>query len=116
MLPEVPIEGDCLSDAKALCNHEAQSIAERVGLILVVTEESDGAYLVIVGHAYDLAQTALDMLQEAKSGLSSFTGAVRKQRVRLETTAFVVTRCQPSRSACVNNSQARTWRASSETR
>jgi hypothetical protein len=79
----MPVEGDCLSDAEALRNHEAQRIAERVRLVLVVAEERDGAQLVVVDHVYDLAQAALDMLQEAKSGLSSFAGTVREQRLRL---------------------------------
>jgi len=42
-----------------------------------------GARLVILGHVYDLAQPALDMLEEAKSGLSSLPSAVDEQRVRL---------------------------------
>jgi hypothetical protein len=45
-------------------------------LVLVVSEERDGAHFVIVDHVYDLAQAALDMLQNAKSSLSSFPGTV----------------------------------------
>ena len=43
----------------------------------------DGVRLVILGQVYDLAQPALDMLEEAKSALSSLPSAVDEQRVRL---------------------------------
>jgi hypothetical protein len=82
----------------------------------VVTENGDGACLVILRAMHDLAQAALDMLQEAKSGLSPLPGTVRQQGVRLVDAALVVTRCQSSRSACANSSLARVWRGSSDTR
>ena len=78
VLPEMAVESDDFGDAKALHHREAQCVTERVGLVLVVTENGDGACLVILSPVHDLAQAALDMLQEAKSGLSPLPGTVRR--------------------------------------
>lgn len=116
VLPEVAVEGHGFGDAEALHDHEAQCIAERVRLVLVVAEDGNGACLVIMGHVHDLAQSALEMHQETKSGLSSLPGTVREQRVRFVDDGIRCDEVPPSRSACAKSVLAWAWRASSDTR
>ncbi len=45
-------------------------------------EQGDGARLIVLSHAHDGAETALDMVQKLESGLSAFPGAVCEEGVR----------------------------------
>jgi hypothetical protein len=60
----VAIEGDGFPDMQSFHHHEAERVAERVGLVLVGANQCAGALLIARTDPHDDAQPALDVVKE----------------------------------------------------
>lgn len=84
VLPKVAIEGNCVLDAQPFHHHEAERVAERVGLVLVGSNESDGMLLISQTDALNSALRTLKPIKELNGATTCFAGPHEKQRIGLD--------------------------------
>ena len=80
------VEGDRFLDAKPFQDHEAQGIAQRIGLVRVLADKGYRAILVRLPDALDSVGVGLNQVQEAERGNKAeerATGAGREPGSRL---------------------------------
>jgi hypothetical protein len=83
VLPEVLVEGRRSPDPQALHDDEADRVAQRVGLVLVSTDELDGPAVIFARHVDDPREAGVNLIEEPAGELSRGRSPVDSQQERM---------------------------------
>src|SRR5664279_1671558 len=84
ILGKVTVESYGVGDAQSLHDHEANGIAERIGLVFMGTHQIEGSGFVGLTHALDLVFVALDGVEKSQRARSSAVCSVEQEGVRFD--------------------------------
>jgi hypothetical protein len=80
VLPEVLVEGRRSPDPQSIHHDEADRVAQRVGLVLVSTDELDCSAMIVARHVDKARETGVNLLEEPTGELSWGSSPVDSQQ------------------------------------